>query len=78
MLGAALVFALFSITVAIDLAITSYVHLGNPSPEVVRGLWVLHNGVFTLLLAGLAIALFGFALAAVAGREVVKALIVPN
>jgi hypothetical protein len=66
-LGAALVFALFSVTVAIDIAITSYVHLGNPSPDVVRGLWVLHNGVFTLLLAGLAIALFGFALAAVTG-----------
>jgi hypothetical protein len=66
-LGAVLVFALFSVTVAIDLALTSYVHLGNASPDVVRGLWVLHNSVFTLLLAGIAIALFGFALAAVTG-----------
>jgi hypothetical protein len=63
-LGAALVFALFSLTVAIDAALSAYVHLGAASPDVVRGLWVAHNAVFTILLVALAIALFGLASAA--------------
>ena len=67
-LGAAGVLTLFAFTLALDVALTSYVHLGDPSPDVVRGLWVMHNAVFTILLAMLAIAVFGLTQAAVAGR----------
>ena len=67
-LGATGILTLFAFTLALDVALTSYVHLGNPSPDVVKGLWVLHNAVFTILLAALAIALFGLSQAAVAGR----------
>ena len=67
-LGATGVLTLFASTLALDVALTSYVHLGNPSPDVVKGLWVLHNAVFTILLAALAIAVFGLSQAAVAGR----------
>jgi hypothetical protein len=71
-LGAVGILTLFAMTVAFDVALTSYVHLGNPAPDVVRGLWVLHNAVFTMLLASLAIATFGFSHAAVAGRLIGK------
>ena len=67
-LGATGILTLFGLTLALDVALTSYVHLGNPAPDVVKGLWVVHNAVFTILLAALAIALFGLAQAAVAGR----------
>jgi hypothetical protein len=66
-LGTTLIMALFSMTVALDVALTSYVHLGGASPDVVRGLFVLHDAVFTILLLGIAIALVGLVPASVAG-----------
>jgi hypothetical protein len=67
-LGVAGIFTLFAITVALDVALTAYVHMGDPSPDVVKGLWVLHNATFTMLFASLAIATFGLSHAAVAGK----------
>ena len=67
-LGATGIMALFATSVGIDVALTSYVHLDRPSPDVTRGLWMLHNGVFTILLLMIAIALVGFTFASTAGR----------
>ena len=67
-LGVVGILALFATTVGIDVALTSYVHLGHASPDVARGLWMLHNGVFSILMLMIAIALVGFTFAAVAGR----------
>jgi hypothetical protein len=66
--GTAAIMALFSMTVALDVGLTSYVHLDTPSPDVARGLWVLHNATFTVLTLAIAIALIGLAGAAVAGH----------
>ena len=49
--GGAAIFGIFSVTVALDIAIAGYVHRGAPDTSVVEGLWVLHNSVFGVLLA---------------------------
>ncbi len=53
------IIALFATTVGIDVALTSYVHLGHATPDVARGLWMLHNGVFSILELMITIALIG-------------------
>lgn len=66
-LGTAGILTLFASTLALDVALTAYVHMGDAAPDVVQGLWVLHNAVFTMLLASLSVATFGLCQAAVAG-----------
>ena len=69
-LGVVGIIALFATTVGIDVALTSYVHLGHATPDVARGLWMLHNGVFSILELMIAIALIGLTFASVAGRMI--------
>lgn len=64
--GIAGVVALFSVTVATDLALSAYVHRGAPDPHVVDGLWVLHGALFGLLTVFIGIALAALAAAAAA------------
>jgi len=54
--GAAIL-GMFSVMVALDIAIAGYVHRGAPDSSVVEGLWVLHNSVFGVLLAAIGITL---------------------
>ncbi len=61
------VFALFSAIVATDVALSGYVHLGSPNPDVVSALWMLHNSLFGILGIALGIAIAGFSAAAAAG-----------
>lgn len=68
MLGAAGIFATYTMLIATDLALAGYVHRGAADPSVVNALWVTHNTVFGVLLIGIAVALAGLsASAAVVG-----------
>jgi hypothetical protein len=62
--------AMFTMTVATDVALAEYVHRGAAEPGVTSALWVLHNAVFGLLLVSIAIALVALS-AAVAGAGMV-------
>lgn len=62
--GAAGIVAAYTMLVATDLAIAGYVHRGSPAPDVVDGLWVLHNAIFGVLLVSIGIALAGLSAAA--------------
>ncbi len=64
--GAAGIIGTYTMLIATDLAIAGYVHRGSPSPEVVDGLWVVHNAIFGVLLASIGVALAGFSAAAAA------------
>ena len=62
--GAAGIVAMFTMTVASDIALAEYVHRGTPSSGAVAALWVLHNAVFGLLMVSIGIALVGLSAAA--------------
>lgn len=64
--GAAGIIGTYTMLIATDLAIAGYVHRGGPSPEVVDGLWVLHNAIFGVLLVSIGVALAGLSAAAAA------------
>lgn len=66
LLGAAGIFASYSMLMATDLALSAYVHRGSASPAVVNGLWVTHNTVFAVLLVAIAVALAGLSVSAAA------------
>lgn len=62
--------AMFTMTVASDVALAEYVHRGAPSAGAVSVLWVLHNSVFGLLLVSIGIALATLSAAAAAAGVV--------
>jgi hypothetical protein len=64
--GATGIIAMFTMTVATDVALAEYVHRGSASAAVVSALWVLHNAVFGVLLVSIGVALIGFSAAAAA------------
>jgi hypothetical protein len=64
-LGAAGIVALFSTMIGIETALLVATDHPTPTPAVVEGLWVLHNGVFGVLQLSIAIAVLGLSLAAV-------------
>ncbi len=64
--GVAGIFAMYSMVLATDLALSGYVHRGAPSPDVVSAMWILHNAVFGVLLVAVAVALAGLSAAAAA------------
>jgi hypothetical protein len=66
LVGTVSILSTFTMLVALDTAISGYVHAGSADPSVVGGLWVLHNAVFGVLLTSIGIALTGFTLAGVA------------
>lgn len=66
MLGAAGIFAAYSMLVATDIGLAGYVHRGASDPGVVSALWVTHNAVFGVLLVAIAVALAGLSAAAAA------------
>jgi hypothetical protein len=66
LLGAAGIFASYSMLVATDVALSAYVHRGAPDPGVVSALWVTHNTVFGVLLVAIAVALCGLSVSAAA------------
>ncbi len=65
-IGLAGVFAIFTATVASDLAVAGYVHRGSAAADTVTGLWVLHNAIFGVLTASIGVALAGLTAASVA------------
>ena len=65
-IGVAGVFAVYSTMLAIDLALSGYVHRGSPGPDVVSAMWILHNAVFGILLVAIGVALAGLSAAAAA------------
>lgn len=73
MLGAAGIFATYTMVVATDVALAGYVHRGGTDPGVVSALWVTHNTVFGVLLVAIAVALAGLSAAASAARMVAPA-----
>ncbi len=60
------VIAMFSTTVAVDLALSAYVHRGHADPGVVTGLWLVHAAAFGVLAIFLGIALAALAAASAA------------
>jgi hypothetical protein len=66
MLGAAGIFAMYSMLVATDLGLAGYVHRGGAEAGVVSALWVTHNTVFGVLLVAIAVALAGLSASAAA------------
>jgi hypothetical protein len=66
LLGAAGIFASYSMLVATDTALSAYVHRGAADPGVVNALWVTHNAVFGALLVAIAVALAGLSVSAAA------------
>jgi hypothetical protein len=66
LLGAAGIFASYSMLMATDIALSAYVHRGSADPAVVNGLWVTHNTVFGVLLVAIAVALAGLSVSAAA------------
>lgn len=63
-LGAAGIFATFTMMVATDVALAGYVHRGGSDAGVVSALWTTHNAVFGVLLVSIAVALAGLSAAA--------------
>lgn len=63
-LGAAGIFATYTMLVGTDIALAGYVHRGSPDPGVVGALWIVHNTVFGVLLVSIAVALAGLTAAA--------------
>ena len=63
-LGAAGIFATYTMLIASDGALAGYVHRGGTDPGVVSALWVTHNAVFGVLLVSIAVALAGLTAAA--------------
>jgi hypothetical protein len=63
-LGAAGIFATFTMMIATETALAGYIHRGSPDPGVVSALWVTHNAVFGVLLVSIAVALAGLSTAA--------------
>lgn len=73
MLGAAGIFATYTMLVATDVALAGYVHRGASDHAVVTALWMTHNTVFGVLLVGIAVALAGLSAAAAAAGFVAPA-----
>lgn len=69
-LGAAGIFATYTMLVATDIALAGYVHRGAPVAGIVSALWIVHNTVFGVLLVSIAVALAAFTAAASASRVV--------
>lgn len=69
-LGAAGIFATYTMLIGTDIALLDYVHRGSPNAGIVSALWVLHNTVFGILLVSIAVALAGFTAAASASGMV--------
>jgi hypothetical protein len=61
--GVAAIICLFSMTLAIDLGLSGYVHRGGRDPDVVAALWTTHNAVFGVLLIAIGVALGGLSFA---------------
>ncbi len=59
LVGAGGIIALFGTTLAADSALTNVASGAHPEPAAVSALWALHNGVFTVLLLMIGIALVG-------------------
>lgn len=66
-LGAAGIFATYTMVIATDVALAGYVHRGGVDSAVVTALWITHNTVFGVLLVAIAVALAGLSAAASAG-----------
>jgi hypothetical protein len=66
LLGAAGIFASYSMLVATDVTLSAYVHRGEANAGVVSALWVTHNAVFGVLLVAIAVALAGLSTSAAA------------
>jgi hypothetical protein len=73
MLGAAGIFATYTMLVATDLALADYVHDGGREAGVVSALWIVHNTVFGVLLVSIAVTLAGLTAAATAAGRVAPA-----
>lgn len=71
--GATGIIAMFTMTVATDVALAEYVHRGAPGTAEVSALWVLHNAVFAVLLVSIGVALAGLSAAAAAAGVVANA-----
>lgn len=69
-LGAAGIFATYTMLVCTDLALSGYVHGGSPVTSIVGALWIVHNAVFGVLLVSIAVALVGLTAAASASGVV--------
>jgi hypothetical protein len=69
-LGAAGIFATYTMLMATELALGTYVRRGAPDSGVVTALWITHNTVFGVLLVSIAVALAGLSAAAAATRFV--------
>ena len=65
LLGVAGIVGMFTITVGVDLTLSTYIDRGDPASGVVDALWILHNSAFTLLELWIGIALAGLSVAAV-------------
>lgn len=72
-LGAAGIFATYTMLMATDLAVAGYVHRGGADSNVVAGLWVTHNAVFGVLLVAIAVTLAALTAAASAAGLVAPA-----
>lgn len=64
LLGAAGIFATYTMLIATDIALAGYVQRGSTDPAVVSALWITHNSVFGVLLVSIAVALAGLSAAA--------------
>jgi hypothetical protein len=73
LLGAAGIFATYTMVIATDVGLAGYVHLGGNDASVITALWVTHNAVFGVLLVAIAVALAGLSAAASAARLVAPA-----
>jgi hypothetical protein len=73
LLGAAAIFATYTMVIATDVSLAGYVHLGGTDASVITALWVTHNAVFGVLLVAIAVALAGLSAAASAARLVAPA-----
>jgi hypothetical protein len=72
-LGAAGIFATYTMVIATDIGLAGYVHLGGTDASVITALWVTHNAIFGVLLVAIAVALAWLSAAASAARLVAPA-----
>lgn len=71
--GAVGIIAMFTMTLATNVALAEYVHRGAASAAAVDALWILHNAVFAVLLVSIGVALVGLSAAAAAAGLVANA-----
>jgi hypothetical protein len=73
LVGAFGIFAVFTLVVAADQALSVAAHMDNPDLGAIQALWALHNSIFSVLDLSIALALLGLSRAAVAAGITPKA-----